>query len=79
MRNSPRMILTVLMSFFLLGASAVFAAEDQLNEILQEQTKARQEEKARELKRQEPLENLRRDQDLNQQQHELDHIKQQKS
>jgi uncharacterized protein YaiL (DUF2058 family) len=68
------MILTVLMSFLLLGASAVFAAEDQLNEILQEQTKARQEEKARELKRQEQLENLKREQDLNRQQHQLDQI-----
>ena len=76
---SSRKAITLLISFLLFGPSAVFAAEDQVNEILQEQTKARQEEKARELKRQEQLDNLKREQDLNQQQRQLDQIKQQKS
>jgi hypothetical protein len=54
------------------------AASDQLEEVLREQTKARQEEKIKAIKQQEQLENLKRDQQSSQAQQQLDQIKRQK-
>jgi hypothetical protein len=51
-----------------------FPAEDQLNETVQEQTSAGP---AKELKRQQDLENTRRQNEIDRLQRDLDHIKQQ--
>jgi len=54
-----------------------FAAEDHLNETLQEQGRVRQDDKSKELEGQQDLENLRRDTEINRLQQELDTIKRQ--
>ncbi|TMA66567.1 MAG: hypothetical protein E6J73_03535, partial [Deltaproteobacteria bacterium] len=51
------------LSVMIVLASPVFAAADPVEEILKEQTKARQEQKIKEQQRQEQIENLKRDRD----------------
>ena len=60
------------------GDSALGAA-DQVEELLQDQSKARREEKVKELQRQERIENLKRDQDASQSQRQLEQLKQEKT
>jgi len=54
------------------------AAEDQLSESLREQSGARQDDQAKELKRQQDMENRRRENEIDRLQRELDNIKQQR-
>ncbi len=58
---------------------ASWAAADQLQEILQESGKARQDDKAKELKAKEQIDRLKQDQLSNQSQQQLDQTKQQNS
>ena len=53
-------------------------AADQLEEVLKQQTKARQEEKVKALQRQEQIDSLKRDQQSSQSQQQLDRLKQSK-
>ena len=56
----------------------VVAADDRLNQTLQEQSSAPQHDSPKEWKRQQDLENLRRDSEINRLQKELDRINQQR-
>ena len=53
------------------------AAQDVTDEIRQEQSKARQQQRLEELRRQEQIKQLQRDQKINEQQQELDRIRRQ--
>ena len=79
--NCMRFVATAAASAFFIVLFAVHAsaATDQVEQILKEQTKARQEEKAKAAQRQEQIENLKRDQESQRQQQQLDQIKNQKS
>ena len=59
-------------------ASRVFAAADLVEEILKEQTKARQGTKGKRAAAPEQIENLKRDREINQLQQQLDQLKQSK-
>lgn len=67
-----------LASLLLAAPVWTWAAEDQLKEILQEQTKARNEEKAKALQRQEQIEILKRDRENVEAQRQLDQVKERK-
>src|SRR5581483_10296746 len=58
----------------LLYPACLLAASDQLEDALKAQSQARQEEKAREAQRQEQIENLKRDRDLDQPQRKIDQL-----
>ena len=61
-----RRVCLILMMSALVQPRLAWTAADQLEEIQQEQTKARQEQKAKELKAREQLEAVKRDQQANQ-------------
>ena len=71
--------LLVMLSLLFTVAQAnreAWGAADQLEELLQEQTKVRREDKVKELQRREQLENLKREQNSSQLQRQLDQSKQ---
>jgi hypothetical protein len=63
MTTKAKRFAVALLTAGLLAKGVGFAAEDQLNERLQEEGTAQQEDKAKELKRRQDLENLRRQRD----------------
>ncbi len=76
--SSFRLALFGLTLCFGLMRGIASASADQIEEIKQEQTKARRQEQINEIRRQEQIETLKRDQQLNQAQQQLDQLKQQK-
>lgn len=75
--KAKRVFSIALLSASFLMNELGFPAEDQLNETVQEQSTAGQDGKAKELKRQQDLENTRRQNEIDRLQRDLDHIKQQ--
>ena len=65
--NLPVSLIVV---FLICSTNDVHGAADQLEEVMKEQSKARQEEKVKALQRQEQIENLKRDQQSSQSQRE---------
>jgi hypothetical protein len=76
MKNKRVFSIALLSASFLIGGLS-FAAEDELQKNLQEQSTAGQENKPKELQREQNLENIRRQNDIDRLQQDLDHIKRQ--
>ena len=76
MKTKRAFLIALLSASFRVGGLSC-AAEDELQKYLQEQSTAGQENKAKELQRGQDLENIRRQNEINRLQQDLDHIEQQ--
>jgi hypothetical protein len=78
--TNPSIVIPVGVTLVLaLSSAPSWGAADQVGEMLKEQTKARQEDKAKAVERQEQLENLKRDHESQRAQQQLDQQKIQRS